>query len=213
LTLDWLTQNLYVLVRNKKTLQQTIFILDIRTRKRRTIIKNQQIQPPIFIIDPIKTDLYWISHNSPSIFNIGNLQGQIKKQIQLSSTDSNVSYLSYNPITHEIIYIINSNIYRLNTLDHHHLSSRIIYEHSSIIQNALFVHPILYFTNENNEIDSSIIYLNAIDILAKSFAKNIAKFKDINSVKLFIDMNPIMPTSANQQQTIFSFNFLYIILF
>ncbi len=211
LTIDWLTQNLYILVRNKKNLQQYIFILDIRTRKRRIILQNQQIQPSIFIIDPIKTELYWISRNSPSIFNIGNLQGEIKKQIQLSSTDSNVSYLSYNSIGHEIIYVINSNIYGLNTLDHHYLIPRIIYEHSSKIENTLFVHPILYFTNENNETESSIISLNTINILAKSFAKNIVKFKNFNLVKLFIDMAPMMPTSTNHHQTIFSFIYNFIL--
>ncbi len=193
ITIDWTTQNLYVLVRNKKNLQQTIFVLDVRTRKRRIIIKNQQIQPSILLIDPIKTELYWISHNSPSVLNIANLQGQIKKQIQLSTSDSNVSYLSYDPITHEILYIINSNIYGLNTLNHHHLLPRIIYEHSSTIENALFVHPIVYFTSQTN---SSIIYLHTIDILAKSFAKNIAKFKGFNSLKSFLDMAPVMPTST-----------------
>jgi hypothetical protein len=42
-----------------------------------------------------------------------------------------------------------------------------------------------------------MIYLNAIDILAKSFAKNMARFKNFNSIKSFIDMTPIMPTSTN----------------
>ena len=104
--------------------------------------------------------------------------------------------MSYNPLTHEIIFVINSTIYGLNTLDHNSLSPRVIYEHSSNIQNALFVHPILYFTNENNQTDLSIIDLHAVDILAKSFAKNMAKFKDFNLLKLFIDMAPIMPTNA-----------------
>ena len=204
LTIDWLTQNLYVLVRNKKSLKQTIFLLDIRTQKRRTIIKNQHIQPSILIIDPIKTDLYWITHHSPSVFNIANLQGQIKKQIQLFSTDSNVSYMSYDPVAHEIIFVVDSTIYGLNTLNHHQLLPRIIYEHSSEIKNALLVHPILYFTNEHNNTDSSSnIYLNAIDILAKSFAKNIARLKDFDSLKLFIDMAPIMPTGTSNYQTSF----------
>jgi hypothetical protein len=149
-----------------------------------------------------------VTHNSPSILNIANLQGETKKQIQLSSTDSNVSYLSYDPISHEIIYIINSNIYGLNTLDSHQSSSRIIYEHSSKIENALFVHPILYFTNENNQADSSVIHLHAIDILAKSFAKNIARFKDFNALISFIDMASVMPTSANQHPNVFFLNFL-----
>ncbi|CAF2846878.1 unnamed protein product [Rotaria sp. Silwood2] len=196
LALDSLAQNLYVLIRNKQTQQQTIFILDIRTHKRRTIVKNQHIQPSIILVDPVKTNLYWISHNSPLTLNIGNLQGQIKKHIHLLSTDSNISYISYDPITHEIIFVVNSIIYGFNTLDYRHHSSRIIYEHSSVIQNPLFIHPILYFTHQNNDTDSSMIYLQSIDILAKSFAKRIAKFKSFNSLKLFIDMAPIMPTSS-----------------
>ncbi|CAF1083583.1 unnamed protein product [Rotaria sp. Silwood1] len=196
LALDSLTQNLYVLMRNKKTQQQTIFILNIRTHKRRTIIKNQHIQPSIILVDPIKTHLYWISHNSPAILNIGNLQGQIKKHLHLLPTDSNISYMSYDPITHEIIFVVNSTIYGFNTLDYRHYSSRIIYEHSSTIQNPLFIHPILYFTQQSIDTESPKIYLQAIDILAKSFAKKIAKFKNFNSLKLFIDMAPVMPMSS-----------------
>ncbi|CAF3131473.1 unnamed protein product [Rotaria socialis] len=199
LTIDGLTQNLYILIRNKKTLQQKISILNIRTHKKRTIVKNQHIQPSILIVDPIKTNLYWISHDSPSKLNIGNLQGQIKKQIQLLSTDSNISYMSYDPITHAIVFVSQSTIYGLNTLDYHnknHLSSRIIYEHSSIIQNALFIHPILYFTQENNDSGASPVRLHSIDILAKSYAKNMAKFKNVNSLKLFVDMAPILPLGS-----------------
>jgi hypothetical protein len=107
--------------------------------------------------------------------------------------------MSYDSITHEIIFVVNSIIYGLNTLDHR-LLPRIIYEHSSNIYNALFIHPILYFTDENNNTNSSIIHLNAINILAKSFAKHITKFKDFDSVKLFIDMAPIMPSSNYQTQ-------------
>ncbi|CAF0780089.1 unnamed protein product [Rotaria sordida] len=196
ITLDKLAQNLYVLIRNKKTQQQTIFILNIRTHKRRTIIKNQRIQPSIILVDPIKTNLYWISHNSPLTLNIGNLQGQIKKYIRLSSIDSNISYISYDSVTHEIIFVINSTIYGLNTLDYHHHVPRIIYEHSSIIQNPLFIHPILYFTHQNNNTDSSAIHLQSVDILAKSFAKKITKFKNFNSLKLFVDMAPSIPISS-----------------
>ncbi|CAF0925285.1 unnamed protein product [Adineta steineri] len=199
LTIDWLTQNLYVLVHDKNTHQQNVFILDIRTHKRRTILIKQHFQPSILLIDPIKTNLYWISHNSPSSLHIANLQGHMKKQSQLFSTDTNISYISYDSITHEIIFVVNSSIYGLNTLDHNRLVPRLIYEHSSNIHNALFVHPILYFTNENNNnnnTDSSIIHLHAIDILAKSFAKNLAKFKNFDSLKLFIDMAPNMPQTA-----------------
>ncbi|CAF0871036.1 unnamed protein product [Adineta steineri] len=199
LTIDWLTQNLYVLVHDKNTHQQNVFILDIRTHKRRTILNKQHFQPSILLIDPIKTNLYWISHNSPSSLHIANLQGHMKKQSQLFSTDTNISYISYDSITHEIIFVVNSSIYGLNTLDHNRLVPRLIYKHSSNIHNALFVHPILYFTNENNNnnnTDSSIIYLHAIDILAKSFAKNLAKFKNFDSLKLFIDMAPNMPQTA-----------------
>ncbi|CAF3518075.1 unnamed protein product [Adineta steineri] len=200
LTIDWLTQNLYVLVHDKNTHQQNVFILDIRTHKRRTILNKQHFQPAILLIDPIKTNLYWISHNSPSSLHIANLQGHMKKQSQLFSTDTNISYISYDSITHEIIFVVNSSIYGLNTLDHNRLVPRLIYEHSSNIHNALFVHPILYFTNENNNnnnnTDSSIIHLHAIDILAKSFAKNLAKFKNFDSLKLFIDMAPNMPQTA-----------------
>ncbi|CAF0753970.1 unnamed protein product [Adineta steineri] len=199
LTIDWLTQNLYVLVHDKNTHQQNVFILDIRTHKRRTILKKQHFQPAILLIDPIKANLYWISHNSPSSLHIANLQGHMKKQSQLFSTDTNISYISYDSITHEIIFVVNSSIYGLNTLDHNRLVPRLIYEHSSNIHNALFVHPILYFTNENNNnnnTDPSIIHLHAIDILAKSFAKNLAKFKNFDSLKLFIDMAPNMPQTA-----------------
>lgn len=142
----------------------------------------------------MKTDLYWITHNSPSILNIGNLQGELKNKIPLSTSDLNVNYFSYDPISHEIIYVIDSNIYGMNTLNSRHPSPRIIYDHSSKIDNALFVYPILYFTSQNNQTQSSNIQLHAIDILAKSFAKNIAKFKDLNALKLFVDMAPTMPT-------------------
>ena len=161
-------------------------------------MKNQQIQPSILVIDPLKTDLYWITQNSPSTLNIANLQGELKKQIPLSSSDLNVNYFSYDPISHEIIYVIDSNIYGLSTLNYRHASPRIIYDHSSTIGNPLFVYPILYFTSENNQTESSNIQLHAIDILAKSFAKNIAKFKDLNALKLFVDMAPTMPTGKNE---------------
>lgn len=188
---------MYILLRNRSNRQQSIIVFDLRTRKRRTIVKDQQIQPSILLIDPSKTDLYWITQNSPSILNIGNLQGELKKRIQLSTLETNVTYFSYDPISHELIYVIDSNIYGLNTLNYRQTSPRIIYDHSANIENALFVHPILYFTSRNDQTESSTIQLNAIDILAKSFAKNIAKFKDLNALKLFIDMAPTMPTGTD----------------
>ena len=198
LTMDWLAQNLYILLRNRSNRQQSIIVFDLRTRKRRTIVKDQQIQPSILLIDPSKTELYWITQNSPSILNIGNLQGELKKRIQLSSLETNVTYFSYDPISHELIYVIDSNIYGLNTLNYRQASPKIIYDHSANIENALFVHPILYFTSRNDQTESGTIQLNAIDILAKSFAKNIAKFKDLNALKLFVDMAPTMPTGKDQ---------------
>lgn len=191
ITVDWTTENIYVLVRNKHNSQQTVFILNTRTQKRHTIIKNQRIQPSILTLDPVKAELYWISHSSPSVLNVGNLEGEIKKQFQLSSSNSSISYLTYDPITHEIIYIINSTIYGLNTLDSKRFNSRIIYENSFPIENALFISPIVYFTATSN------LQLNAIDILAKSFAKNLANFKQFESLNLFIDMTPPMPTNTN----------------
>ncbi|UJR37943.1 hypothetical protein I4U23_030628 [Adineta vaga] len=197
LTIDSLTQNLYVLVRNQITFQQNIFILNIRTQKQRTIVKNQHIQPAILLLDPIKTNLYWISHNSPSIFHIANLQGQMKKQIQLFPDNSTISYMSYDPITYEVIFVVNSTIYGLNTLDHRRLIPRIIYEHSSNIHNALFVYPILYFTNEiHNKTETTMIDLHAIDILARSYAKNMTKLKSFDSLKLFVDMTPAVAKST-----------------
>ncbi|CAF0827396.1 unnamed protein product [Adineta steineri] len=202
---EWLCDGVYdcpfvthVMCRNKwMKINEVCRILDIRTHKRRTILNKQHFQPAILLIDPIKTNLYWISHNSPSSLHIANLQGHMKKQSQLFSTDTNISYISYDSITHEIIFVVNSSIYGLNTLDHNRLVPRLIYEHSSNIHNALFIHPILYFTNENNNnTDTSIIHLHAIDILAKSFAKNLAKFKNFDSLKLFIDMAPNMPQTA-----------------
>lgn len=196
LTVDWLTKNLYLLIRNKKTQQQNVVLIDLRTQKRRTLLKNQQIQPAVLIVDPLKSDLYWISRQSPYQFNIGNLQGQIEKQIVLSASESNISFVSYDPISQEILYVIDSKIYGLNTLDHRQLKPRLIYEHSSIIKNAIFIHPNLYFTNDFNETDSTPILLNAIDIVAKSFAKNLVRLKDFSSLKLSLNMFPTMPTSV-----------------
>lgn len=196
LTVDWLTKNLYLLVRNKKTQQQNVVLIDLRTQKRRTLLKNQQIQPAVLIVDPLKNDLYWISRQSPYQFNIANLQGQIEKQIVLSTGESNISFVSYDPISQEILYVIDSKIYGLNTLDHRQLKGRLIYEHSSIIKNPIFIHPNLYFTNDLNETDSTPISLNAIDIVAKSFAKNLVRLKDFSSLKLSLNMVPTMPTST-----------------
>ena len=44
-------------------------------------------------------------------------------------------------------------------------------------------------------VSSSKIYLNAIDILAKSFAKNVGQLKNFLSLKLFVHMAPIAPIS------------------
>lgn len=107
--------------------------------------------------------------------------------------------MSYDPITHEIIFVAGSTIYGLNTLDRQHRSPRVIYEHSAEINNPLFIHPVLYFTNDHNETEATSISLHAIDVLAKSFAKDIARFKDFQAVKLFVDMAPTMPTSANSK--------------
>ena len=109
--------------------------------------------------------------------------------------------MSYDPITHEVIFVLNSTIYGLNTLDYqHNLSPRVIYEHSSTIQNALLAHPILYFTHEHSSTNSPKIYLHAIDIIAKSFAKNIARFKNFDSLQLFLHMAPNTPISDSIYQ-------------
>lgn len=198
LAIDRITNNLYALVRNKNTLEQAILILDTRTLKRRTIVKKANVQPSIIIVDPMKTNLYWISHQSPSILNVANLQGQLKRQIHLLSTDTIVSYMSYDPITQDIIFVADSTVYGINTLDdhQHRLSSRILYEHTSKIKNCLFVHPILYFTNENNDNESSTMHLNSINIVAKSYAKDIAKFKNFNQLKLFLEIAPVSPIDS-----------------
>lgn len=201
MAIDRQAQNLYILVRNKNNLQNSIIVFSIRTYKKRTIVQNQQISPSMLVVDSVKPNLYWISHESPSKLNIANLQGQVKKQIQLLPTDSNITYISYDPITHEIIFVSDSTIYGFNTLDYRrqdHVLSRVIYEHSSVIQNSLFVHPMLYFTQENNDIENSVTYLHSIDILGKSYAKNVAKLKNFKSLKLFVDMTPIVPLSSSK---------------
>ncbi|CAF1089380.1 unnamed protein product [Adineta ricciae] len=120
---------------------------------------------------------------------IGTFKVKQKKQFQLFSSNSNVSYMSYDVITQEILFIVNSTVYGLNTLDHRRLKPRVIYEHSSTIHNALFVYPIVYFTDDDqNNSEASVIDLHAIDILAKSYAKNVTKLRNFNSLKLFIDM-------------------------
>ena len=205
LTIDWLAQNLYILSKNKQTGQQSISVLNIRTHKRRTLVKNQHIQPAILIVDPVKTDLYWMNHNSPSLFNIANLEGQVKKQLRFSSIDSNVTYVSYDPITHEVILVTDATVYGLNTLDRQRSSPRVLYEHSSSIRHALFVHPILYFTDDRNETTASTVHLHAIDVVAKSFAKNVARFKEFNSLTLFLDVAPTMPTSKNAEKQTMTF--------
>lgn len=194
--MDGLSQNLYVLVRNKYTDQQTVFVLDSRTRNRRTIVKGQRIQPSVIVVDPIKAELYWITRNSPSAVNIANLQGEVKRRAQLFTTESNVSYISYDPIAQDLIFTVGSVVYGLNTLDQRRLTPRVLYEHSSNIAGALFVHPVLYFTDEVNQTESSIVHLHAIDILAKSYARNVASLKNFGSLAVFADLAPAMSKSA-----------------
>jgi hypothetical protein len=199
ITLDWLAQNLYVLLRNRKTQEQTVVLLDIRTHKRRLAVKHQRIQPSTILIDPAKAELYWISQQSRVVLNIANLQGQLKGHITLATNDASVTYAAYDSVTHELIYVIDSTIYGLNTLDRFRASPRIIYEHSSTIQQPMFISPILHFTVDQNRNETGPIVLHAIDIVAKSYAKNIARFANFEKFKLFLDLAPTMPNGKDEQ--------------
>ena len=199
MAIDWIAQNLYVLTRNEKTSEDSIILIDIRTRKRRIIVKNQRIEPPIILVDPIKANLYWLTQTSLSHLNVANLQGQVKRNIQLSSLNSKIRYISYDTISHDILIVTDSTIYGLNTLNFLQSTIRFIYEHSSIIENPLFVSPILYFTSFRPNDEFNELNLNSIDIVAKSFAKNIESLKIFRNLSLFVNMNPTMPRSKTQR--------------
>lgn len=193
ISIDWLSRNLYVLVRDKKTMVSSIILIDLRTRKRRVIVKNQQTEPAIILVDPLKTNLYWITKNSPSLLNIANLQGQMKKTISLSSITSTIDYVAYDSITHELVLVSNTSIYTLNTLNMHQPVPKLIYEHSSTIDRPLLIYPTLFFVSKVQHESETTLNLNTIDVVAKSFAKNVAHLKDLNNLNVLADMSPTMP--------------------
>ncbi|CAF1183357.1 unnamed protein product, partial [Didymodactylos carnosus] len=169
LSVDWMTNNLYLLIRNKSTNLLHIKVLNILTLKKRIILSNVETNIPIIITDLIKQYLYWIKFNNEtnvSSLIISDLSGTIKKEIYL--LNSTISFLAYDTYTHDLIYISNSTVYSYNTLLLDTITSKLIYN----------------IPQQDTVTNTKVALFN------KSYSAQVAQYesKNLHDIKLFISL-------------------------
>ncbi|CAF1070501.1 unnamed protein product [Didymodactylos carnosus] len=148
LSIDWITNNLYLLIRNKSTNLLYIKLLNNLTLKERIISSNIETNIFIIIADPVKHYLYWIKFNNEtgvSSLIISDLSGTIQKEIYL--LNSTISFLTYDVYTHDLFYVTNSSVYAYNTLLLDKTSPRFIYtipQQDTVAKILLFNNDLIY---------------------------------------------------------------------